>query len=452
MGSSLATRVAPLAWLAILSPLLAQIPPSPPLRITLLDAIARARRYGSQIQSAELAVALAREDRMQARASLLPSVNAFNQFIYTEGNGTPSGVFVANDGVHVYNEQAVLHEDLFSTFRRGELRRATALQAVALAKRDVAARGLNATIVQNYYAVVVNARKVASAQTSAGEARRFLDITQKQQAGGEAAGADVIKAQIQLKQRERDLDDAQAAEEKAKVALAVFIFPDVTRDFTVEDDLDTPPRMPSLEEAGLAARTNNPDLRSAEASVLAAKSDVDVARYAYIPSLSLDFFYGIDANQLLAQTDYATPATGRSTLPDYLVTNRQNLGYSGQVTLNIPVWNWGATQSKVKQARLREDQAKLDASLARRQLQSNLQTYYLEAQTAERQIASLRSSLDLSSESLRLTLLRYQAGESTVLEVADAQSTLALSRNAYADGLARYRVALATLRILTGSL
>ena len=81
--------------------------------ISLQDALARAKQYGGQIQTASLAALSAREDRAQARANTLPSVSALNQFIYTEGNGTPSGVFVANDGVHVYNEQAVVHQDLF---------------------------------------------------------------------------------------------------------------------------------------------------------------------------------------------------------------------------------------------------------------------------------------------------------------------------------------------------
>ena len=61
--------------------------------------------------------------------------------------------------------------------------------------------------------------------------------------------------------------------------------------------------------------------------------------------------------------------------------------------------------------------------------------FYLEAQAARSQLESLRSSLDLSAESLRLTVLRYQAGEATALEVVDAQSTLAAARNAYDDGL-----------------
>jgi outer membrane protein TolC len=137
-------------------------------------------------------------------------------------------------------------------------------------------------------------------------------------------------------------------------------------------------------------------------------------------------------------------------LPDGL--DRQNLGYVAQVTLNIPVWNWGATRSKVKQAEFKRDQARLELSLTQRALQSNLAAAYAEAQTALAQFESLRSSVDLATESLRLTVLRYQAGEATALEVVDAQNTVTLARNAYDDGLARYRIALAGVQILTGTL
>ena len=64
---------------------------------------------------------------------------------------------------------------------------------------------------------------------------------------------------------------------------------------------------------------------------------------------------------------------------------------------------------------------------------------------------SLRSSLDLSRENLRLTNLRYQGGEATAFEVVDAQSTLAAARNALDDGLSRYRLAIANIQTLTGN-
>ena len=415
----------------------AQTPPQAPPTFTLQDALARARQYGTQIQSANLNAALAREDRAQAKAATLPSLNAFNQFIYTEGNGTPSGVFVANDGVHVYNEQAQVHQELLSLVRRGEIRRAMAAEAVAKAKAEVALRGLNATVIQDYYAIVSAQRKFANAQTSLREADQFLDITQKQEKGGEVAHADVIKAHITQQQRQRDLQDADLSIEKARIALGVLIFPDFRSDYAVEDDLQQRSNvLPPFPEARAKATATSPDLRAAQATIEQSGYDINVAHYAYLPSLGLDFFYGIDANQFAVHND---------------VPYRQNLGYSAQVTLNIPVWNWGATRSKIKQAELRQQQAELDLTLAQRTLQGNLASAYREAQTAQAQVDSLRSSSDLSAESLRLTLLRYQAGEANALEVVDAQTTLAQARNAYDDGLVRYRVAIANLQTLTGN-
>jgi outer membrane protein TolC len=430
--TSMNTRMPAWFYLALTSLAAAQEAPT----IKLEDALARARQYGGQIQSANLAVLQAKEDTFQARAARLPSVNAFNQFIYTEGNGTPSGVFVANDGVHVYNEQAVVHEEVLSFVRHGEVNRTLAAEAVARAKIEVAARGLNSTVIQNYYAIVSAQRKFANSQISVREAQRFLDITQKQEKGGEVAHADVVKAQIDLQQRQRDSKEAQLAIEKAKIALGVLIFPSFSSDFSVVDDLQQPAILPPMAEAQAAATASSPDVKVATAGVQMAGYDVNVARYQYLPSFGLDFFYGIDANQFAAFGPH----------------DRQNIGYVAQATLNIPVWNWGATRSKIKQAEIKRDQAQADLTLAQRTLQGNIAAFYAEAQGAQAQLDSLRSSVDLANESLRLTLLRYQAGEAAALEVVDAQNTVTLARNAYDDGLARYRVALASLQSLTGTL
>src|SRR5579863_5270563 len=362
--------------------------------ISLQDALARAKQYGGQIQSANLAALSAREDRAQARANTLPSVSALNQFIYTEGNGTPSGVFVANDGVHVYNEQAVVHQDLLSVVRHGEIRRAMAAEAIAKAKIEVAARGLSATVIQNYYAIVAAQRKFGNSQISLKEAERFFDVTQKQEKGGEVAHADVIKSQIDLQQRQRDLKEAELAIEKAKIALGILIFPNFSSDFAVIDDLAEPAELPAVDQA--AAASLSPDIKAATAGVQEAGWEVSVAKYQFLPSFGADFFYGIDANQFAATSSGPTDATGRSTLPDYQLNNRQNLGYSAQLTLTVPVWNWGATRSKVKQAELKRDQAQLDLSLAQRNLQGNLAAAYTEAQAAQAQLDSLRSSADLA--------------------------------------------------------
>lgn len=406
-----------------------------PLNLTLPDVMQRARQYSQQVYSANIAARLAHEDTVQARAGLLPSVNGLSQYIYTQGNGTPSGVFVANDGVHIYNDQVIVHGELWNPAKRADLRRLMAAEAVARAKSDLAVRGLVATIVQNYYALVVSQRKIANAQQSLKETQELVDITQKQEAGGEVAHADVIKAQIQLEQRQRDLQDAQLAVEKARLALGVLIFPSFGQAYSVADDLATAPQLPPFFEVQALAGKNNPDIRVAQATVEQQTHAIASARAAYLPTLSFDYFFGIDANQ------FATHNRDGKNL----------LGNVAQAQLNVPIWTWGATRSKIRQAELQLQQARNDLTFAQRNLLSEEQSFYLEAQTASAQVASLKRSMDLSADSLRLTLERYRAGEATILEVVDAQSTLAQARNAYDDGLSRYRLALANVQTLTGA-
>jgi outer membrane protein TolC len=104
----------------------------------------------------------------------------------------------------------------------------------------------------------------------------------------------------------------------------------------------------------------------------------------------------------------------------------------------------------VRQSEIRRQQAQLALSAAQRTLLAELKTFYSEADAARAELDTLRQSADLAAESVRLTNLRYQAGEATALEVVDAQNTLVTARSNYDDGEARYRLAIANLQTLTG--
>jgi outer membrane protein TolC len=409
-------------------------PVDPPL--TLQTALAQARANSQVLVAAQTAAQLATEDRVQARAALLPSLSGLAQYIYTQPNGTASGIFVANDGPNIYNVWGTVHGEIFSPGKWADYRSAGAAEAVARARADVATRGLVATIVLDYYTLVASVRKAAGAQQGLTEAQQFLDITGRLERGGEVAHSDVVKAQIQFAQRQRDAQDAELAAAKARLALAVLIFPDYRDTFAVVDDLQEVAPLLPLEDFSKKAADSSPDLKAAQAAVQRESFGVWSAKSGYLPTLSFDYFYGINANQFAIHN------------PE----GQNLLGSAAQAQLTVPLWNWGATQSKVKQAQLRMQQARVELTLAQRTLLANVSTFYAEAQIAKSQVDSLRTSLDLATESLRLTLLRYQAGEVTVLEVVDAQTTLIQARNAYDDGLVRYRVALAALQTLTGSL
>jgi len=414
--------------------------PSAPLRVTLQDAIALARKNDPTYHAAVTEAGVAREDRAQARDALLPSVSFTTSTLYTQPNNSPLGFkFIANNAPHEYVSQGNVHEQI-DVASIADYRRTAALAALAKARAEIASRGLVVTVVQNYFAAEATEQKLVTTRRAAEEGERFLQITQDLEKGGEVAHSDVIKAELQAQDRRRQLQDAQLASLNARLDLAVLLFPDFTDNFELADDLHASVPLPPREEFEALAARDNPDIRAALSAVQAAGHDVTSTRAGYMPSVTLDYWYGIDAQR------YATYETA----PDG--TRYQNLGSSAMASLTLPLWNWGATQSKVRQAELRREQSKLELSLAQRKLLAEMRSLYSEAETALNQQAGLQRSAQLAADSLRLTTLRYTHGESTVLEVVDAQSTFAQANAAYQDGALRYRVALANLQTLTGVL
>ncbi len=416
-------------------------PPSgAPLVLTLQDALERAKKNSPEYRSVVTDYGLAKEDKVQARAAVLPGVNFNTSAIYTSVNNlatngviAPTPRFIANNSQHEYISQGNVHEDL-SLGNVAAFRRTQFLEAAAKARAEIAARGLVVTVVQAYYGFVVAQRKYSTAQRAASEGRHFLDLSQKLEEGGEVAHSDVVKAHIQEQQQQRDLQEAQLEMNRSRLELAVLVFPDFNENFSVVDDLQMPEPLPDFTEVQTAAARKNPELRAAVASLQAARQDVLGSWNGFLPSRSLDYFYGIDATRYATYTDGA-----------------RNLGSSAVATLQLPIWNWGANRSRLKQADLRRDLAKIELSYTQRALLAKLQTLYDEARTSRSELESLNESAELAAESLRLTTLRYQAGDALVLEVVDAQTTLTQARNAFNDGQARFRLALANLQTLTGN-
>jgi outer membrane protein TolC len=252
-------------------------------------------------------------------------------------------------------------------------------------------------------------------------------------AGREVAHADVVKADLQVQQGARDLDDARLAAEKARLDLAVLLFPDPRTPYAVSED--TAPTLAARADSEAAAGNNNPDLRSALEDVRVSRVEVAAARAGYLPVLTVAYAYGIDAPQ------FAVNGPGGA----------RNLGYSVQVGLDMPVWDWLSTHNRVRQSELRRNAAQLVLTNTQRVLIAQFEQFYNEAKVAYDHLASLEESVGTARESLRLTRLRYQAGEATALEVVDAQAALRLAEGARADGAVRYRVALANLQTLTGT-
>jgi outer membrane protein len=422
-----------------------------PVVITLDDAIRLAQASEPSYAAATAASRNAGLDRSIARASLLPNARFYGQDIYTQPNGiytegdagepsAPLPKFVANDSrPREYIAQGIVDETL-SLAGPASVRHADAAAAMASAEQEIARRGLVVTVTSLFYSSLAADHKLAAAEQARQEAADFARLTTEREQAREAAHADVVKAHLVEQQRIRDAEDAQLAAEKTQLELGVLLFPDPRTPYTLSAPAAGSP-LASKEDVEQAAAKNNPELKSALASLAMNNADVQAAWSAMLPSAVFNVTYGIDANQFAVNGPL-----------NHDGTQARNLGYSTSVTVNLPVWDWLATQHKVKQSEIRRDVARVALSNTQRRLIAQLDEAYSEAQAAHDQLNSLDMSVTDAAESLRLTKLRYASGEATVLEVVDAETTYVSTEDAREDGRVRYESARAELQSITGTM
>ena len=415
-----------------------------PSRISLPEAIRRAQTNEPTFAASAAAQKTEAINSYLAKAALLPTATYHNQMLFTQSNGTTNKggevgnksqpIFIANNAIHEYTSQASINETI-GLRQIADAQAASATAARARAELEIARRGLVSTVVALYYQVSAAEKKRGLFAQALQEANDFTSLTQKREAAREVAHADVIKAQLQQQQRQRDLSDSGVLADRARLELGVLLFPDPRTAYTTEEP-GPPSALPAEDEVNRLASSKNPEIRSALAEMRAANAGVLSARAAYLPDVALNFSYGIDA------PEFAT--RGRA--------GENNLGYSISGTVDLPVWDWFSTQKRVKQSEIQRDVAKVNLTAAQRRLIATLEETYKEAAAARDQLDLLDQSVHTAAESLRLTKLRYQAGEATVLEVVDAQNAYLTAETAQADGVVRYQSAFAALQLLTGTL
>jgi hypothetical protein len=118
-------------------------------------------------------------------------------------------------------------------------------------------------------------RKTGVARRAAAEAADFTQLTQQRESAREGAHADVVKAQLQEQQRDRDLAEALLGAQKSHLDLAVLLFPDPRADYALAPGQIA--ALPARADVDEAAMRLNPELHQALASLRVSALDVTAA-------------------------------------------------------------------------------------------------------------------------------------------------------------------------------
>jgi outer membrane protein len=233
-------------------------------------------------------------------------------------------------------------------------------------------------------------------QVKAG-ARSISDLYQ-QQATTASARAGVVSA--------------QQAVELARIALiqTLQLDPRETYDFvspTVADASSIPHYdLDSLLTRAFASRS---DLAAEQTRVDVAKTDTRSAASGRLPTVSLSTSYNATYNSALAN------ALGNQL--------DQSRGGSVSIGVSFPLFDRGATSVAVQQAKIQEDNARLQLANQRQSVALDVRRAYLALETSRQQLAVALAQQKAADLAVSTTQARYQVGTSSLLELTQARAS-----------------------------
>lgn len=410
-----------------------------PAPLSLDDALRLANAQASTFQTAAINERIAAEDVRQARAAFLPKVTTPLSYIYTSpALGLPRGEprapsFVSADGIGVTDALVNVSGDFDIAGRlRASLARGRALMAAAHAGTEAAKRALAQAVIETYYGLALASAQRSAAERNLAAAEEFERTTSLLLSGGEVASVDVTRAHLQTLTRRDELERARANEEVAAGALRVFVGyefsrPINTTDLALDIPVDTDYQQFKADEV-----SRRPEFIQLEQQLRAAQEEIRIAHADRLPSLSYSLNGGFDTDSLKAPR------------------LKEHTGVSAAITFSIPIFDWGATRSRERQARLRADLAENEQTIALRGFTQQFYAARAQVDSAKTRIDVAREGVAKAEDNVTASIARYRAGEAQIVEVTDAETTLVEQRNALYQAIFDYQTALARLKQATG--
>jgi outer membrane protein len=405
--------------------------PDPPLPVSLAEALARAVRASDERALARYGVDSAKAQQLVAQSGYYPQLSVSASYERTLASefdavfsSVPAQPAAANTGdtaalafdelpfgrENVYRVGGTLSQSLFAGGgTRAATRSARALAHQAEIGIDTADAETALATVEAYYDALLSDRFVAISTQTLQRAQATLDQVQLSRQEAQQSEYDLLRARVALENERPNLVARQMQRKLAYLRLSQRMGLPAERELRLTSTLEQSAPLPRQgTPPALDASTRAP-VRQAEAAVRASDANVDSARAADYPNVSLAMSYGrvnYPSGVLPGTSDWRTNWTVGAYVSWSVFEGFRN---RGQVH---------AAEAEAGRARARLSQtrklAEYDAQSALEQLAAAEAVYNASAGTAEQ-----------ANRAYAIAELRYREGVSTQLELTDARLSLA---------------------------
>jgi outer membrane protein len=401
----------------------------------LLQTYQLARTGDPQLSAAESQRLVTKEGAVQARALLLPQINGDASYTRTRSDGTGTQVF-GNTPFPSNNSQDTTTKDyganvnqmVFDRSRLTQLKSQRELSKASDFQLRSAGDSLVTRTSSAYFNVLVAIETLAAAEASETALKKQFDFASKRLEVGLAPITDVHEARAQYESARANTIVTRNALEDAYQALAEITGQPIHNLRGLPENFE--PSLPTakgVDDWVTTAVQNNPALQAKQFQVRSAEANVDTARAGHWPTVYFNGTYG----------DRRTSGSSQDNL-DATTTDFENRSKSRSVglTLNVPIFSGGATQSRVRQAIGQRDIAADELEQQKRALVRNTRNSYQTVLAGISEVEARRLALVSARAAYSASQVGLEVGTRTVIDVLINQQNLFNAQREFA--LARY--------------
>ena len=383
--------------------------------LSLDRALAIAHQHNLQLRIAEngmRSAALAHDELLTTKlpqfsfegsAIYAPSSNHFGYDPAISNGGQFSGQIVARQSIYDGGIRSIRANQLGVDI---DLR----AKEYRMAERD-----LRYAVKQAFIEVLRSEQEIQLEAESVGQLSDYLEKVMQLSAGGNASYTDLLKTRVQLSNAEISYEKSCESFSLTKYVLAELLGGAIDTSFVavgiINDSYGT--AVDSLLQTVPDSSTNL-DLSLWALSIQHNQLDADLAQQELSPTVSL---IG-DAGLLTSIDNLRVPYAERAGI----------LGYSVGVLLEVPFFNWGATNLRVQQKQQAVSNLHFQSELMRRSITSETRQIRLQLIKVRERLRSLRDNEKSAEENFLLTKSKYSGGGTLSIEVLSAQQLLTDAR------------------------
>ncbi|MDX8449313.1 efflux transporter outer membrane subunit [Mesorhizobium captivum] len=395
------------------------------LRDPELNALVEEAVAGNlDVATAKAKIREARASYRQSAGTLFPSADGSASATRNRTAATTSGATASETYDHYQaGFDASWELDLFGANRRGVEAARYGLDASEEILRSTLLT-LIGDVASNYVQARGYQTRIALARRSAASQRQTAELTRMMALAGTATAADVAKAMGQASSTEADVPTLEANYAEAVHRLSVLTGrPPAALTARLKRPTSIPmPRLPIPTGIPADILLTRPDVRMAERQYAQYTAKVGQAEAARYPSVSLT-------------GDISTTALKLGDLG-----RNSTIGWSFGPTLSVPLFNAGQLRAAVDIAKAQRDQYFIAYKTAVLTALEDVENTTVSLSQERVRNGKLASSAKSYGDAARLERTLYKAGETSLLDVLDAERSLYSAE----DTLLQSRVSIAT--------